>query len=172
MGTTPIYQLPYPEAVDPADVPLDMRELAERLEAIKAGAGAELAYAQITATVNITATSEATAQTIVSAPATTFAAEPILVEFYCPIAQLSNVGVYFIFQLFDGATNLGRYALMYSAVVNDGVPIHAVQRLTPTAGSHTYSVRAFVGAGNGLISAGPGGPGVNPMAAFIRISRV
>jgi hypothetical protein len=33
MGTTPTYQLPYPEATDPADVPLDMRELADRIEA-------------------------------------------------------------------------------------------------------------------------------------------
>jgi hypothetical protein len=32
MGTTPVYALPYPEAVEPADVPLDMRELAERVE--------------------------------------------------------------------------------------------------------------------------------------------
>ena len=34
MGTTPTYLLPYPEATDPADVPIDMKELAERIEAI------------------------------------------------------------------------------------------------------------------------------------------
>jgi hypothetical protein len=34
MGSTPIYALPFPEATDPADVPLDVRELAERLEAV------------------------------------------------------------------------------------------------------------------------------------------
>ena len=32
MGTTPVYQLPYPEQPDPADVPTDLRELAERVE--------------------------------------------------------------------------------------------------------------------------------------------
>lgn len=32
MGSTPIYALPYPEATDPADVPTDMRELAEKAE--------------------------------------------------------------------------------------------------------------------------------------------
>ena len=34
MGQTTNYQLPYPEAVDPADVPIDVRELAERLDAV------------------------------------------------------------------------------------------------------------------------------------------
>jgi hypothetical protein len=40
MGITPVYQLPYPESSDPADVPIDMRELAERMEAILIGGSA------------------------------------------------------------------------------------------------------------------------------------
>jgi hypothetical protein len=41
--TTPIYALPYPAAADPADVPLDMQELAERVEAaLPAGYGTTL----------------------------------------------------------------------------------------------------------------------------------
>lgn len=39
MGTTPVYALPYPEAVDPADVPTDMHELALAIEAIPALGG-------------------------------------------------------------------------------------------------------------------------------------
>lgn len=34
MGTTPKYALPYPEETDPADVPVDMNELATRLDAV------------------------------------------------------------------------------------------------------------------------------------------
>lgn len=34
MATTPIYALPYPVPTDPADVPADMQELAERLEVV------------------------------------------------------------------------------------------------------------------------------------------
>ena len=33
MPATAVYQLPYPAPADPADVPLDMQELAERIEA-------------------------------------------------------------------------------------------------------------------------------------------
>lgn len=34
MGTTTTHQIPYPEATEPADVPVDMRELAERVDAV------------------------------------------------------------------------------------------------------------------------------------------
>jgi hypothetical protein len=34
MPTTPVHALPYPAAADPADVPLDMQELAERVDTV------------------------------------------------------------------------------------------------------------------------------------------
>jgi hypothetical protein len=37
MGTTPILLLPYPEMNDPANVPTDMRELAEAIEKVSGG---------------------------------------------------------------------------------------------------------------------------------------
>jgi hypothetical protein len=42
MGTTPIYALPYPAAADPADVPTDMQELADRIELMLSGYGTSL----------------------------------------------------------------------------------------------------------------------------------
>lgn len=42
MGETASLLLPYPEASDPADVPTDMRELAERLDKLGGAAGAGL----------------------------------------------------------------------------------------------------------------------------------
>jgi hypothetical protein len=38
MPTTPIYALPYPAAADPADVPLDMQELADQVAKVLGGA--------------------------------------------------------------------------------------------------------------------------------------
>ena len=35
-------------------------------------------------------------------------------------------------------------------------------RVTPSAGSHTYSIRAFRGTGNGTVGAGAGGAGAYP----------
>lgn len=37
MGQTPIYQFPYPELTDPADVPTDIRELADGVEDVLSG---------------------------------------------------------------------------------------------------------------------------------------
>jgi hypothetical protein len=39
MGVTLTYQIPYPEEADPADVPVDMKELADRVDAILAQFG-------------------------------------------------------------------------------------------------------------------------------------
>jgi len=41
--------------------------------------------------------------------------------------------------------------------------------LTPAAGAHTYSIRAFSSVSGGTVYAGPGGPGAD-VPAFIRIS--
>ena len=50
--------------------------------------------------------------------------------------------------------------------------IHAAVRRVPTAGSHTYTVKAYgVSAGNNLIvKAGPGGAG-QLVPGFVRVSR-
>ena len=45
MPTTPTYLLPYPAAGDPADVPTDMQELADRLETVLPTVGATLVTA-------------------------------------------------------------------------------------------------------------------------------
>lgn len=50
MAATPIYALPYPAAADPADVPLDMQELADRIEAVlSSGLYAEVLTSETTA---------------------------------------------------------------------------------------------------------------------------
>jgi len=34
MGATPVFALPYPELPDPPNIPLDMKELADRADAV------------------------------------------------------------------------------------------------------------------------------------------
>jgi hypothetical protein len=171
MPTTPIYQLPYPAASDPADVPLDMRELADAIEGH--GPGTELAYAQITANVPVTATTEAGANTIVTAPAVIFDGKPVLIEFYAWILELAaTAGQYMDLLLFqDGASisQLGRY--QNPAAAQFRTQPRPARRIVPTAASHTYSIRAYMGTGAGTIYAGAGsGPGTGS-PAFIRITR-
>lgn len=135
--------------------------------------GAELAYAQITASVNLTATTEAAAQTVISTTLT-LDGSPIIVEFYTPQGSAPNVtGSFLNLNLWDGSTNMGFVHSVFSgtaAYVSASVNIR--RRITPTVGSHTYSIRGYVGSsGTGVVAAGAGGAGAwSP--AFIRVTRV
>jgi hypothetical protein len=174
MPATPIYALPYPASSDPADVPLDMQKLADRIEA-GGVPGAELAYAQITAAVNVTATAEASATVIVTAPAITIVAgQTILVEFFSQGVRAPDVaGNSITLRLYEDGTSLGGIVVISNpttAVMI--VPAYAARRRAPAAGSHTYSIRGTVsGANPAVVYAGAGGAGVDG-PAFIRISRI
>lgn len=134
----------------------------------------ELDYTQKTSTTTITATSEATANTIVTAAAHTFNGTTIyLIEFFAPYATSGGVANgNMAFYLYDGSSSIGVISLISAEVtsMNAYVAIYGIRRLTPSAASHTYSVRARVSSGTGLVAAGAGGSG-SDSPAFIRITR-
>lgn len=173
MPATPIYALPYPAAADPADIPVDIQELAERVELVFPSK--ELAYAQITANASPAATTEATATAIVTAPAVTFDGSPALVEFFSEGFRPHTVAAATItLWLFMDGASLGAIATTSNAggTSTPLIPVFACRRVVPAAGSHTYSIRASVSTGTGSIVAGSGaGPGTDS-PAFIRITRV
>lgn len=136
---------------------------------------AELAYTEFTGNVSITATTEATANTIVTASAVTFDGSTIaLIEFWArtvvlPAAAQATMD-YYLYQ--DGAS-IGRLGTVRGADAAAGVEQHIpylVRRMTPASGARTYSIRAAVNTGTGTIGAGAGGLGVS-MPGFIRIVR-
>jgi hypothetical protein len=134
----------------------------------------DLAYVEYTANVSITATTEGTAQQIVTAPAITYAATPIMVEFYSPgiSPDAGIVGRTLILVLEDGTTPLGQIAAVSTPGTGAGIyPTYVVRKLTPTAASHTYNVRGYVSAGTGTVRAGTGGAG-NYIQGFIRVTGI
>lgn len=139
----------------------------------------ELDYAQFTTTVSPTATTEAGADVVVTGNAVSYdGTTTVAIEFVAgtlrPAAVLGAILRLWLFQ--DGAS-IGRLATFTGESTSGGGSVgaytacHAVRRLTPTAGSHTYSVRADVSTGTASIEAGAGGAG-NNVPGFIRISRV
>jgi hypothetical protein len=127
---------------------------------------AELAYTQITANVTVTA-----AETpVVAAPAVVFDGTPVLVEFYASAvvpAEIARATVEL--WLFQDGGSLGRMAVVSNPAASGlYMPVFAVRRLTPTAGSHTFAVRATRGGGDGAIAAGTGGAGTYA-PAYIRV---
>jgi hypothetical protein len=136
--------------------------------------GSQLAYAEITAVVNITATTAATAQTIVSATAT-FDGSAVVVEFSSPQIQTpsSAASASLMINLWDGSTDLGYHGqLVTPAAFTTVVPGFVQRRIVPTAGSHTFSIRVWAPIGTGSPSVGAGPGGIGQLApAFIRITR-
>ena len=124
-----------------------------------------LDYVQITSSVNITGTTSGSPTTGVTGNAITYdGATPIRFEFFSNSVAIGttniNVGFYE-----DGSyvSNLGVINTTYY------IPWSASHRRTPTAGSHTGSIRAWVNAGTGSIGAGTGSGSNAP--AFIRVTR-
>jgi hypothetical protein len=134
----------------------------------------EMDYVQFTAPVSITATTEGTANTVVTGASVAYDGSTVVyVEFFAPNAQpeVTATGQAMSFVLLDGASVLAGF---YTRIRTPGsaaalqVPINARRRLTPSAGSHQYIVKAFVSTGTGSVNAGAGGTGDYP-PGFIRV---
>ncbi len=141
------------------------------------GPGYEFDYAQITSPVTVTATSSATATTVVTGNAVTYdGGTTIQVEFSAQYISLSVVGgVYLV--LYDGSSSIGTLSYLdnLAAAAQYVGPTYARSpHLTPSAGAHTYSIRAYKDSGGSAavtVTAGAGGAGTG-MPAFMRITKV
>lgn len=127
----------------------------------------EVAYAEITSDVSVTATSEATPTDVVSSGAITYEAVPHMIEWFSS-GVAPGTGNQTIIHLWDGSTEINRIA----EHAENLQPSRGTHRITPTAASHTYRIRAHRVTGNGTIRAGAGGAGADNCPAFIRIYKV
>lgn len=127
--------------------------------------GQELSYVEFTSDVAVTATTEATASTVVTSDSIECDGSPIFIEFYtCQVTKGTNT---ITVCLYEDTGSIGQLA---NASANQAGGTYA-RRRTPSIGRHTYSIRAFVDAGlTGTVQAGAGGSG-NQMPGFIRITR-
>jgi len=144
------------------------------------GGGGELGYTQITSSVLVTSTTEASGTTIITCGAVTFDGAPVMVEFSAPAIELptaTNATNDVVVSLFEGATQIGRLCVCLLDDLASGqnyrVPACGRLRFTPTAASHTYKVTAFASSttGSPSVDAGAGGTGV-VVPAFCRFTKV
>lgn len=146
-----------------------------RDEAGGGGAGAEVAYVEFTSNVSPTATSAATADAVVSAGSVTYAAVPHIITFFAPQFQAptGGAGRQTILELYIDTAASGIIGVVRAdgTATAHGAAGTFMRRLTPSAGAHTYEIRAWVSAGTGLVGAGAGGAGVG-LPGFIRVTTV
>lgn len=138
------------------------------------GSGSELVYVEFTSNVSPTATTEATANTVVTGSAVAYdGSTPVIIEFFANNARpdANASGRTMTFWLYDGSSSIGQIGFISGADAGgQNRPTFVRRRLTPSAATHTYSIRASVSAGTGLVAAGAGGAG-NAAPGFIRITR-
>lgn len=140
-----------------------------------AWAARELDYVEVTTgTITITATTEATATTVVTGSAIAFdGATAVMIEFYCPQHVTPSVaGDSFTIVLYDGSSSIGQLSISVTdrAAGSFYGAIHCFRRLTPSAATHTYSIRAYGSRNNGALYFDVGGSG-KLMPGYIRITR-
>jgi hypothetical protein len=128
----------------------------------------EINYTEFTSSVSVTSTNSASPTDVVSSGAITYANVPHLVEFFSPQVAAETAKVVSV-MLWDASTDLGILGAVGNAASNTAASVFLGRRLTPTAASHTYRIRAYVSAGTiSVISGGVGGTGA-AMPGYIRI---
>jgi PKD repeat protein len=134
--------------------------------------GYEIAYAQITSPVTISATTEGAAQDVVSSGAVTYDGTAVYIEFYAPRVDV-GAAAETILVLQDGATALGwigYFSVGAVTAIQQRTPARLSRKLTPSAGSHTYKITGFRVTVNGTVQAGAGGSAAF-MPAYIRVTK-
>jgi hypothetical protein len=130
--------------------------------------GQELDYAQITASpAGITATTEANSETVVSGNSVYYDGSRVKVAFFVPkLSASASQTVTFV--LYRDSTVVGQ---VFAGTVNTTLQGAGFDVLdTPTAGAHTYAVKAFVSAGTLTVDAGAGGSG-NLVPGWLRVTK-
>lgn len=142
-----------------------------------AAAGAVLDYAQVTAGLTVTATTDATADTFITGnPVAYDGATVILVQFYTSLAQIAIATAQnIVMNLYDGATDLGRIGNIQTVGNANaaGGTVYGARRLTPSAATHTYSIRSWKTTGGATASLAALAGGVaTTMPAFLLITKI
>jgi hypothetical protein len=133
--------------------------------------GYEFAYAAVTSDVTVSATSSATANTVVTAPAVVFDGNTVVMLEAFAYGVEVPAGAQVLVDFYDGSSSIGIVGqFSFSGSATERAPLNGRLRLTPTAGSHTYSVRAWRTGSNGVVKADVGGAGTG-VPGYIRITK-
>lgn len=139
--------------------------------------GYEFDYTQITSSVNVTSTTAASPDNIVTSGSVTYdGSTVVIIEFYASNIYCGIGGNNMFIDLWEDSTRLGQIA----HIREDGTtglgarPIYVRRRLTPSNASHTYSIKAWFDFANTSTRQVVAGAGSGPaaMPAYIRVSKV
>lgn len=141
--------------------------------------GFQFDYAAITATVNITGTTDATATTIITGAGATYDGGAVLIEVYSPfvVTSAGAVSDQVHFAVWEGATSLGIMTQTRAMIASAGSQwvsaIVGKYIFTPAAGAHTYIIKASASSTTGTPNVGAGLAGAGTVVnAWMRITKI
>lgn len=137
--------------------------------------GYEFDYTEVTSSVTISATTEGTANNVVTSGSVAYDGSTVVfIEFFCPRVNTSTTSASsIVLLLYEDSTLLGRLGLVKTvAAASDITPVLLKRRRTPSNASHTYSIKAYSTSGttSSQLDAGTGGTGVE-LPLYIRITK-
>jgi hypothetical protein len=135
------------------------------------GGVTEVAYAEITSPITVSATTQAGANTVIDSGSVTYAAVATWIEFYTPYIETGTAAAAtVIINLWDGGTDLGFLgeSLNTGGTNNMRSATLMKRKITPSAGAHQYIVKAWRVSQNGAIQAGAGSSSAVWMPAYLR----
>ena len=130
--------------------------------------GAELAYAEMAATQNVSAVGEATPVDVVALPSTVLDGSPVIVEFYCgAFTAPSGAGASIVVNVWRDAVDLGRIVRFTNSGAGSLITsVLGRRKVTPAPGSYVLRARAWVSTGAGQID------GLPPcLPVYLRVTR-
>ena len=128
----------------------------------------ELGYSQITSNVTITSNTAGSGTEIIAPLTVVCDGSPVLVEFWCGQTIIAAGSQISLSLYRDGAEVHRQWAVTYNGTTNPDYPLMCASfRTTPSAGSHTFGVKAY----------GPSSPqmmatGTNNAPIFLRVSKI
>jgi hypothetical protein len=136
----------------------------------------ELGYGQLTSNLDINNATAGTGVEVIAPVTVVCDGSPILVEFFAPEIRPSNtVNDEINISLFeDSSEKIRSWGRNYNAAGGyNNKPAYLSVKLTPSAGSHTYGVKAFVNDAGRVGSVGGGtGTSTTSAPAFLRVSKI
>ena len=134
----------------------------------------ELGYSEMTSGfISVPVTAATSPTTILSDMSVVCDGGPIAIEFFAPIVRPGTAAnnIIYINLYQDGAESDRGFGYIETPVAGfSWNPVHLTRRITPTAGLHTFSIRAYSVGSAGSINGGSGGTGFSP--AFLRVSKI
>lgn len=132
--------------------------------------GYEYSYDTFTSVSGIVATTVGTAITIKTSASVAYDGTAVWVEFFSPLVTNATDTGSVLLELFLDSTDEGVFGEITAGANGLGGPALLKARITPSAASHTFTVKAYVTSSTGVVNGGTFGVG-QFVPGYIRVTK-